>query len=105
MYVLAAVSPFLGLRINAATAIMPMVDRALWGTQANSAFDYIISTALLFNFAANMPSGLGVTWSLYAEVIFYAIFAMWIAHAESAPIPCIGKSRPAATSGRILLPQ
>ena len=72
MYVLAAVSPFFGLP-------------ALWGTQANSAFDYI-STALLFNFAANMPSGLGVTWTLYAEVIFYAIFAMWIGHAKSAPI-------------------
>lgn len=72
-YVLAAVSTSFGLPTGA------------WGTPANSAFDYV-STALLFNFVINIPSVVGPTWSLYPEVIFYAIFAMWITHAKSAPI-------------------
>ena len=65
--------------------VSPLFDLpAFYGTVASSTEDYI-STALLYVFAVGGKPAVGAAWSLYVEVIFYALFALWLAAVKARP--------------------
>lgn len=55
------------------------------GSKAVSSADFLLSAGLL-DFALMTPHALGVTWTLYCEVMFYVIFCTLIPLVRASPI-------------------